>query len=239
MLSTFGATEEQAAHFLELYRCSTLRAAAEEAGINIIQATMIARHSGILRITEAAIVNSKAGEIGRIGEEIFQKHLPEAVNTNLSVQLNNPSYDFILNGVKIDIKTSAGAKGQRGADDKYRFSCHNKFKADLFVLIVKENKQASARDESAYRHCFIIPSLFLLNHEKIEICKAVVEGEKLAWAEYLFPIEALRENLLMLTAHPEMLAIPPEWRECAELSRKVKREVQHEKAKAKRNRSAA
>ena len=37
MLSTFGATEEQAAHFLELYRCSTLRAAAEEAGIKINQ----------------------------------------------------------------------------------------------------------------------------------------------------------------------------------------------------------
>ena len=37
MLSTFGATEEQASHILELYRCSTLGAAADEAGINTIQ----------------------------------------------------------------------------------------------------------------------------------------------------------------------------------------------------------
>ena len=238
MLSTFGATEAQVEQFLAHYRSAPLRAAAEEAGINIIQATMIARMSGVLRITEAAIVNSKAGEIGRIGEQIFQKHLPEAVNTNLSVRMNNPHYDFILNGVKIDIKTSAGSKSGRGQEDKYRIKCVNKFETDVFVIIVKEDKQAAVDDLSAYRHCFIIPSLLLVNHEKIEIHKGVLRGNDFAWAEYMFPIEEMRGNLLMLSAHPEMLAIPPELRECSQLNRQIKRESAHY-AKPKRHRKIA
>ncbi|MCP2041901.1 hypothetical protein L1281_002519 [Neisseria sp. HSC-16F19] len=235
MLSTFGATQEQADRFISLYKQAPLRAAAEEVGLSIIQATMIARHAGCLRITEAAIVNSKAGEIGRMGEQIFHKHLPEAVNTNLSIRHNNPCYDFILNGAKIDIKTSAGCKSNRGQEDKYRIKCSNKFETDIFVIIVKEDDNAALSDEAAYRHCFIIPSLFLVNHEKIEICKAVLRGAKMAWAEYLFPIEALRENLLMLTADPKLLAIPPELREAAKLNRELKKETRH----AKRNRKTA
>ncbi|EGY52026.1 hypothetical protein [Neisseria shayeganii] len=235
MLSTFGATQEQADRFISLYKQAPLRAAAEEAGLNIIQATMIARHAGCLRITEAAIINSTSGEIGRMGERIFQKHLPEAVNTNLSIRHNNPCFDFILNGAKIDIKTSTGSKGSRGTEDKYRMKCSNKFETDIFVVIVKEDDNAALNDEDAYRHCFIIPSLFLVNHEKIEINKAVLRGAKMAWSEYLFPIEALRENLLMLTANPQLLAIPPELREAAKLNRDLKKETRH----AKRNRKTA
>lgn len=237
MISTFGATQAQADKFLELYKAKApLRAAAEEAGINIIQATMIARHSGVLRITEAAIVNSKSGEIGRTGEDIFQKHFPEAVNTNLSVRHNNPYYDFVLNGVRIDVKTSAGSKA-RGGKDKFKIRVGNKFKTDLFVAILKEDGATDIEDESAYKHCLIIPSLFLINHSKLEICKEILNGEKLAWSEYLFPIEQMRENVLMLVQNPEMLAIPPEVKELAELNGKVKEGVRH--AKTKRNRTTA
>lgn len=57
MISTFGASPEQAERFIGLYQAKTpIRAAAHEAGISIIQATMIARHSGILRLTEGFIV---------------------------------------------------------------------------------------------------------------------------------------------------------------------------------------
>lgn len=118
----FGATPEQAEHFLTLYRSAPLRAAAAEAGLNIIQATMIARHSGCLRITEAAIVNSKHGEIGRMGEEIFQQHFPEAVNCNTSVAQNNPAYDFVLNGMRIDIKTSCLSASGREKIEKSDFA---------------------------------------------------------------------------------------------------------------------
>ena len=122
MLSTYGASPEQAEKFLQLYRAKTpLRAAAEEAGINIIQATMLARGAGILRITEAAIASSKTGGIGIMGERIFSKYLPEAVNCNLSVRHANPNYDFILNGCTIDGKTSTGINLPNG-NISYRFN---------------------------------------------------------------------------------------------------------------------
>ncbi|WP_323175927.1 hypothetical protein [Neisseria cinerea] len=90
MTSHYAATHAQIKTFLANNGKANIRAAAHAAGIDIIQATMIARHSGVLRITEAAIVNSKAGENGRVGEEIFQDIFPEAVNANLAVQRNMP-----------------------------------------------------------------------------------------------------------------------------------------------------
>lgn len=233
----FGATPEQAEHFLTLYRSATLRAAAAEAGLNIIQATMIARHSGCLRITEAAIVNSKHGEIGRMGEEIFQQHFPEAVNCNTSVAQNNPAYDFVLNGMRIDIKTSCLSASGRGKNRKIRFRCDNKFDTDLFIIIVKQDSAAAVHDHAAYRHCFIIPSLMLLNHVKIEIIESVLRGDNAAWAEYLFPIEKMRETVMMMAENPEMLTIPPELAECAQLNRKIKKEVKN--AKPERHRTTA
>lgn len=189
----------------------------------------LARGAGILRITEAAIVNGKSGEIGIVGERIFSRHLPEAVNCNLSVKHANPDYDFVLNGCTIDVKTSVGIKLVNGKR-KFKFKAPNKFKVDLYVLIVKADADAANDDESAFTHCFIIPSLFLLNHNRVEIMSEVVtDGKKMAWSEYLFPIEAMRDNIMMLTANREMLAIPDELKECAELNQEIKKGVRNGK----------
>ncbi|MGF6149025.1 Uncharacterised protein [Kingella potus] len=236
MISTYGASREQAERFVTLYRAKApIRAAAHEAGISIIQATMIAQASGILRLTEGFIVNSRGAEIGRIGESLFARHLPEAVNTNLSVQFNNPAYDFILNGAKIDVKSSAGFNRTRDKDNMllYRFRCPNKFETDLFVFFVKPEAEADETDEDSYTHCFIIPSLFLLNHKQVEVSRKTILEKRGAWSEFLFPVSELRDNILMLTASPQHLAVPPELREAAEANQALKDETNH--AKSKRN----
>ena len=222
MISNFGATDAQIKTFLATYGQANIRAAAHAAGIDIIQATMIARHSGVLRITEAAIVNSKAGETGRVGEEIFQDIFPEAVNANLAVQRNMPRYDFILNGVKIDIKTTALSESGRGQQRKIRLRCDNKLETDIFIILVKADKEAAIKDKSAYRHAFIIPSLVLINHKKIEILEDVLYGSGKAWSEYLYPIEKLKETIEMMTAYPELLAIPDELKETVKANDKLK-----------------
>lgn len=81
MLSTYGASRQQAELFTRLYadEKKPLRAAAAEVGIDIITATMLAQQTGHIRFTEAVIVNSPQGEQGRMGEEIFQCYLPEYV----------------------------------------------------------------------------------------------------------------------------------------------------------------
>lgn len=238
MISTFGASREQADRFIALYRGKApIRAAAYEAGISIIQATMIAQASGILRLTEGFIVNSRGAEIGRVGESLFARHLPEAVNTNLSVQFNNPAYDFILNGAKIDVKSSAGFenKGNKG-NLKYRFRCHNKFKTDLFVMFAKTNPEADDSDADSYTHCLIIPSLFLLNQKHVEITQKTIAEKQGAWSEFLFPVAELRQNLLLLTTNPQHLAIPPELKTAAQANQTLKDECH---AKSKRNRTAS
>ena len=77
----------------------------------------------------------------------------------------------------------------------------------------------------------------LLNHVKIEIIESVLRGDNAAWAEYLFPIEKMRETVMMMAENPEMLTIPPELAECAQLNRKIKKEVKN--AKPKRHRTTA
>lgn len=222
MISNFGATDAQIKTFLATYEKSHIRAAAHAAGIDIIQAMMIARHSGVLRITEAAVVNSKAGETGRVGEEIFQDIFPQAVNANLAVQRNMPRYDFILNGVKIDIKTTALSMSGKGPQRKIRLRCENKLETDIFVIFVKADKEAGIKDKKAYRHVFIIPSLVLINHKKIEILEDVLHGSGKAWSEYLYPIGKLKEKIEMLTAYPELLAIPDELKETVKANDKLK-----------------
>lgn len=222
MISNFGATDAQVTTFLAAYEQANIRAAAHAAGIDIIQATMIARHSGVLRITEAAIVNSKAGETGRVGEEIFQDIFPDAVNANLTIRRNMPRYDFLLNGVKIDIKTTGLSESGKGKQRKIRLRCDNKLETDIFVIFVKADQAADIKDKSAYRHVFIIPSLILINHRKIEIVEDVLHGSGRAWSEYLYPIEKLKEKIEMLTAYPELLAIPDELKETVKANDKLK-----------------
>lgn len=233
MISNFGATEEQIKTFLSVYGQSHIRAAANAAGIDIIQATMIARHSGVLRITEAAIVNSKAGETGRIGEEIFQDIFPDAVNANLAIQRNMPRYDFILNGVKIDIKTTALSVSGKGKQRKIRLRCDNKLETDIFVIFAKADQEADIKDKSAYKHVFIIPSLALINHKKIEIVEEVLHGSGKAWSEYLYPIGKLKETIEMMVAYPELLAIPDELKETVKANDKLKTAINQNRNRRK------
>ncbi|UOP02051.1 hypothetical protein [Kingella potus] len=78
MISTYGASREQAERFVTLYRAKApIRAAAHEAGISIIQATMIAQASGILRLTEGFIVNSRGAEIGALEKACLPATCPK------------------------------------------------------------------------------------------------------------------------------------------------------------------
>lgn len=238
IINTFGASQQQAELFVQLYQHDKkpLRAAAAEAGIDIICATMLAQQTGHMRFTEAVIVNSKQGEQGRMGEDLFQQHVPEAVNCNTSIRYANPSYDFILDGLRIDIKCSAGFihKNKKNARI-FPIKLTNVLKTDLFVMIVKSERNTPNEPES-YRHCFIIPSLFLINmSSKTEIREAALHDPTMAYNEYCYPIEQMAEKVRQIAANKEMFAIPDELKSLANTNRKLKKEVNH----AKRNRTTA
>ena len=228
-------TKQQTDIFLEHYASKPLRVAAAAAGIDVIQATVLAKKHGCLRTLEAAIINSPQGEQGRMGEEMFQAHLPQAINCNTHITYANPAYDFILNGLKIDVKCSAGSERNNGKRS-FPVKMGNALKTDLFVIFVKADKDAP-NEESSYRHCFIIPSLFLLSVLKLEIAEKAIFDSTYAWHEYCYPIEKLREVVTNIAENKEAFAIPEEVRTTADAHRKLKKEIN--RGKQKRNSATA
>lgn len=222
-------TAEQAEQFKHLYAVEKkpLRAAAAQCGLDIINATILAKQTGSLRFTEAIIVNSKAGEQGRMGEEMFQAHIPEAINCNTAIQYANPHYDFLLDGLKIDIKCSAGIK-QKDAF-AYSFKITNTLRTDLFVCYVKSEETTPNKPES-YQHAFIIPSLFLLQMgSKLEIRQQAIHNPDFAYHEYCYPIEKLPETVRHIAKHRQAFAISKEARELAQAHKSLKKEVNRAK----------
>ena len=232
-----NANRQQAEMFTRLYadEKKPLRAAAAEAGIDIITATMLAQQTGHIRFTEAAIVNSPQGEQGRMGEDIFQRHLTEAVNCNTSIRYANPDYDFLLNGLRIDTKCSAGSLAKKGGGRRvFPFNIKNALKTDCFVFIVK-TEDGSENIPESYRHCFIIPSLFLISTHKLIISgKAVYDGS-MAWHEFCYPIEEMADKVRQIAANKEAFAIPEELKQTAKAHRELRKEINH----AKRHRTTA
>ena len=239
MTPTSNASREQTELFTRLYadEKKPLRAAAAEASIDIITATMLAQQTGHIRFTEAVIVNSPQGEQGRMGEDIFQRHLPEAVNCNTSIRYANPHYDFLLDGLRIDIKCSAGfMTGKAKTNTRRVFPCNvkNVLKTDCFVFIVKTEADSENIPES-YRHCFIIPSLFLTTTHKLEICDKAVYDGSMAWHEFCYPIEEMADKVRQIAANKEAFAIPEDLKQAAKAHRELRKELNH----AKRHRTTA
>lgn len=224
-------TAEQKAQFQQLYAVEKkpLRAAAAECGLDIITATILAQQSGCLRFTEAVIINSKTGEQGRMGEELFQEQMSKAINCNTAIKYANPHYDFLLDGLKIDIKCSAGfSKGKNGVRI-FPFKVSNALKTDLFICYVKSYAD-SPNDQESYQHAFIIPSIFLLQSgSKLEIRAEAIHNSSFAYHEYCYPIEQLPAVVQQIADNRAAFTISDEMRELATEHKKLKKEVNHVK----------
>ena len=60
--------------------------------------------AGVLQVKDKVKYGSKAQRLGGQAEELFQRLVPEAVDVNSFYRRNNPRYDFVYKGLKIDIK---------------------------------------------------------------------------------------------------------------------------------------
>ncbi|ULJ67883.1 hypothetical protein [Wielerella bovis] len=225
-------TDKQKQQFHQLYAVEKkpLRAAAAECGLDIISATILAKQSGCLRFTEAVIVNSKAGEQGRIGEELFQQQMPHAINCNTSIRYANPHYDFLLDGLKIDIKCSAGfIKKGHGEKRIFPLKIANALKTDLFICYVKSEAHTPNEPES-YCHAFIIPSLFLIQSgSKLEIREQAIVSPKYSYHEHCYPIEEVPQIVQQIANNRQAFAITDEMRELAHNHKQLKKETNRAK----------
>lgn len=237
-MKLYNVNREQQTRFVQLYSVEKkpLRAVAAELGLDIITATVLAQQTGGIRYTEAVILNSKSGEQGRMGEEIFQKHLPQAINCNLAIKYANKHYDFLLDGLRIDIKTSAGFIKNKDKNIRlFPFSVKNAMHTDLYVVLVKSEVDTPNQEES-YRHCFIIPSLFVMNlNSKLEIRAEAIHNSAFSYHEYCYPIEEMANMVQYIADNRAAFAIPEELKPIAQTNRELKKEAN----RAKRNRTTA
>jgi hypothetical protein F3_00947 len=224
MLSTTDFPKKQVEAFLQAYQNNPLKAAACSVGLDLYQGYIIAQKHKVLRLHDAIVQNSSGSCIGTIGEELFAKLIPEAVDVNLNISMHNPNYDFLLGKLRIDVKTSSGFSSQKGGSSfVYRFRCQNKFDCDVFVLFVKPDPEADQFDSAAYTHCLVIPSIFLFGNRQVELNARALKGQKTAWSEFLMPIEKLAETIRLLAANT--MPLPPDIIEAGRANEELKTEI--------------
>lgn len=67
--------------------------------------------SGVLSIEDKINYGSEAARLGGEAEALFQKIMPEAVNANRYIRVNNPVFDFMYGDLTIDVKYSSFHQG--------------------------------------------------------------------------------------------------------------------------------
>lgn len=238
MFSAANFPKERVAAFLKAYQNYPLKAAAHSAGFDLYQGYIIAQQHKVLRLHDSIVQNSNGASIGTIGEELFAKLLPEAVDVNCNLSMHNPDYDFLLGSLRIDVKTSSGfSPGNGSSSTVFRFRCKNKFDCDVFVLFVKADLEADQFDSAAYTHCLVIPSIFLFGNRQVELNALAFQGRKTAWSEFIIPVEKLAETIRLLAANTTPL--PQEIIEAGRANEELKTELNRKGKNGNRNRTTA
>ena len=102
--------------------------------------------------------------LGGGAERLFQSLVPDALDANESIQLNNPDFDFIYKDLTIDVKFSSAHKRKEGHNIHWSLRCSGNI--DLIVAFL-EREEGSELDEPIIA---IIPKA-VFPREKIEIHK--------------------------------------------------------------------
>ena len=105
------------------------------------------------------------GKIGDWAEEEFKRLVPSALDMNMQYQMNNPSFDFIVNGKTIDVK-SANTRATR-TSDQYYFRLRNQENDELpdffCVFLIKDRNKEPNGDNY---HILLLPKEVLPSDKK-------------------------------------------------------------------------
>ena len=133
---------------------------------------------------------SKSMQKGIKAEELFQKLVPKAVDVNRNFKMNNPEYDFMYNGLTIDIKYSSVLTKK----NRDYWSIRNS-KADIIVAFLENGKSKELENP----HILFIPSAIMRNMEHIHITE---KGEY--FKHFIIPKDKLSEMLMYYATLKDM-----------------------------------
>lgn len=100
--------------------------------------------------------------LGGGSEKLFQSLVPDALDANESIQLNNPDFDFIYKDLTIDVKFSSAHR--RKKDHSIHWSVRCSGNMDIIVAFL-EREEGSELDEP---NILVIPKA-VFPREKIEV----------------------------------------------------------------------
>lgn len=105
---------------------------------------------------------TRSQSLGGGAEKLFQSLVPDALDANESIQLNNPDFDFIYKDLTIDVKFSSAHRRKKGHSIHWSVRCSGNM--DMIVAFL-EREEGSELDEPIIA---IIPKA-VFPREKIEI----------------------------------------------------------------------
>lgn len=124
--------------FIEAYlECQDMAAAAQRAGLNMLVAFKILKMSGAMLVSDRLKYGSTGSKMGAMAKIEFSKLVPRARQMN-SNSKQHPSFDFLVDGKRVDIKASSLRKSRQGHGAQWTFplirSYHQGYGADFYIL---------------------------------------------------------------------------------------------------------
>lgn len=134
------------AQFLSAFnRLNDVAQACTETNVKPWRALPWLREANLLKGTDRLVYGTAQQKYGREAEIEFGRLVLDAIDCNENIRENNPAYDFVLNGLKVDVKCGM-PRGRRGqweftperSSEKKRGG--KKIHPDAFVLFAMTGK---------------------------------------------------------------------------------------------------
>ena len=119
-------------------------------------------HAKTIGVDQKIKYTTRPAMLGGEAENYFSSLVPDAIDVNNSVRLNNPEYDFIFDGLTIDVKFASYRKKRENWSPHW--SIRTSGNCDIIVAFLENNYQQEIKEP----HIIVIPRM-VINSKKIEI----------------------------------------------------------------------
>lgn len=196
-MNNLAQDQEYEQIILELYKIlGTAKAVADDLDIHILDVYAVLKTHKLSIEDRMQMAASDTSVLGAMGENLFKKLVPGAVEVNAVINAN-PEFDFVVGDLTIDVKTSNILKRKVSNKSKtvsiidmwlwkLKQPWHTKYGADFYVLFGLHGEK---NDFSAGYDCYVIPSELLDGVKKVEIRKHLRDTCK--WSDFLIEPEKI------------------------------------------------
>lgn len=133
-----------------------LKAITEEVKLNVWLCAKTIEKLGLPPNWASYKERADSGKVGDWAEEEFRRLVPGALDMNMQYQMNNPLFDFIVNGKTVDVKSSNLRVNRTSLQYSVRIRNHSDSEMpDFFCLFLIKERNKEAK-EGNY-HILLIP----------------------------------------------------------------------------------